>query len=613
MRNTNTIELLAKSYHATQDIQSKNRNTLKEELKEQYKTAKKQGVLQLHIVNKDTISFLRMHKPNKFGDDLTEIRPDFKYTNETKKALKVFTQGRVAHGFRNVFPIFDKNNIHIGAIEISFSSDRFEWYLNNISKIHTHFLINKNIFDVKAWERKDLVVKYKVSAENKNFMLSFLYFKEDQCIDRNILKKNHVKKEIALNMIHDKSFNVFAKDAEEVIVASFLPVKNMQNKTVAWIVTYKHSPILHSVFLVSFILQIVVFLLSLIIIFLLKEEILSKKKIQRQKEKAEIQTQKIEKKDKELQKQYDLFNEVLNSTNNILFITDFKNVLFSNEKFKNLLKIEKRKKYATQDGTFIMHCVYKENCPTAPTCKKNFNILDLFIVVDGFLHKELLQENESFVSLIKRTEEKNRIVSMMNSDCEAKAFTIDITPLKNAKECLVSLSDITEIKEDLVVVHKKAYIDGLTQVYNRNKFDELFEEEFKRSKRYKEPFALAIIDIDKFKNFNDTYGHLLGDEVLILMAQTLNASVRETDVFARWGGEEFVVLFKNTSLQAALEVSLKLKDKIEANEHKTAGRITASFGLTAYKDGDTQQSIFKRCDDALYLAKKNGRNRVESV
>ncbi|MEA3553943.1 MAG: GGDEF domain-containing protein, partial [Campylobacterota bacterium] len=155
------------------------------------------------------------------------------------------------------------------------------------------------------------------------------------------------------------------------------------------------------------------------------------------------------------------------------------------------------------------------------------------------------------------------------------------------------------------------YIDGLTQVYNRNKFDELFELEIKNTKRYKTPLCVAIIDIDKFKNFNDTYGHLIGDEVLITMAQTVKTHVRETDTFARWGGEEFVILLKNTNVKNAKIVSEHIKDRIEENNHKTAGKITASFGLTQYIENDTIESIFKRCDDALYIAKENGRNRVE--
>jgi diguanylate cyclase (GGDEF)-like protein len=167
------------------------------------------------------------------------------------------------------------------------------------------------------------------------------------------------------------------------------------------------------------------------------------------------------------------------------------------------------------------------------------------------------------------------------------------------------------MKEHQAKTEQKAYTDKLTKIYNRTKFDEILEEEIKNYKIDNTPFSIAIIDIDRFKDFNDNYGHLIGDEVLVTMANAVNENLRETDTFARWGGEEFVILFKNTSLNVAKTVSEKLKDLIKDTKHPVAGNITASFGVTEYVDGDTIESIFKRCDDALYLAKNNGRNRVE--
>ncbi|GGD44955.1 hypothetical protein GCM10012288_19110 [Malaciobacter pacificus] len=146
MRNTDAIKFLSESYTATEEQNNINREKLNTQLQEQYRIAKKQGVLQLQFVNRDNISFLRVHKPSKFGDDLTEIREDYKIANETKEPIRGFTQGRTAHGFRNTFPLFDKNNIHIGAMEISFSSAKYQIYLNNVSNMHSHFLVNNLTF-----------------------------------------------------------------------------------------------------------------------------------------------------------------------------------------------------------------------------------------------------------------------------------------------------------------------------------------------------------------------------------------------------------------------------------------------------------------------------------
>ncbi len=210
-----------------------------------------------------------------------------------------------------------------------------------------------------------------------------------------------------------------------------------------------------------------------------------------------------------------------------------------------------------------------------------------------------------------RTPEDERIVSILDRHLNPKSFKISISLTNTNEKFLITLSDITVMQEKQEITHKKAYLDGLTQVPNRNSFDELFVEELYRVKTEHKKLSMAIIDIDNFKIFNDTHGHLVGDEVLIMMAQDINKHVRKTDIFARWGGEEFVILFIDANIEIAKIISEKLKDNIQKLEHKTAGNITVSFGITQFKEGDTMDSIFQRCDEALYVAKENGRNRIE--
>ena len=302
--------------------------------------------------------------------------------------------------------------------------------------------------------------------------------------------------------------------------------------------------------------------------------------------------QKVLEKTKEIQKREQLFYEILNSTDNIMIITDFKDLKYSNDKFKKTLGTKNSKAF----NEFTNH-----------------NMLDMFIEAEGYLHRGLLDENSSFEELIEKTPEKDRIVLILNEKFETKAFNISISNLKENNDFLITLSDITTMREQHIKTEKKAYVDGLTQVYNRNKFNEVFEQEMKNMNRCNQPLSIAVVDIDKFKNFNDTYGHLIGDEVLITMARTVNDSIRETDLFARWGGEEFAILFRYTDARSAKTIADKLREKIQENEHPVAGKITASFGITEYKDEDNIESIFKRCDDALYRAKANGRNRVEII
>ena len=181
------------------------------------------------------------------------------------------------------------------------------------------------------------------------------------------------------------------------------------------------------------------------------------------------------------------------------------------------------------------------------------------------------------------------------------------------KSLLKMLQKIVTLIEAKEIISQRAYMDGLTGVANRNRFEEVFEKELTRSRRYKDVFSLAIVDIDNFKNFNDTFGHLIGDEVLISLAQNIQKNLRASDFFARWGGEEFIILFINTKLEDAFSSSENFRMAIEELQHPSAGKITASFGLTQYREGDTLDSMFHRADGALYKAKEHGRNCVESI
>ena len=161
-------------------------------------------------------------------------------------------------------------------------------------------------------------------------------------------------------------------------------------------------------------------------------------------------------------------------------------------------------------------------------------------------------------------------------------------------------------------IEKLSEIDHLTQVFNRKKIETILAKEIHRAKRYGTTFSVIMIDIDHFKHVNDTYGHQTGDEVLVGAASLLRQSIRLTDSVGRMGGEEFLVICSQTDLEASCEVAEKLRRSLSEKVFESAGFQTASFGVSDYRDGDTPASIVKRADDALYQAKKTGRNRVVS-
>ena len=167
-----------------------------------------------------------------------------------------------------------------------------------------------------------------------------------------------------------------------------------------------------------------------------------------------------------------------------------------------------------------------------------------------------------------------------------------------------------EIENKNITLEKLAITDKLTGIYNRTKLDELLDIEINRSKRFESLFGFCIIDIDFFKSINDTHGHLVGDKVLVGFAKLLENLIRKTDYLGRWGGEEFVVIVPRTDKESLLIFTEKLRETIESNEFDVVGNITASFGITLFNEKDDKNSVVKRADDALYKAKRDGRNRV---
>jgi diguanylate cyclase (GGDEF)-like protein len=161
-------------------------------------------------------------------------------------------------------------------------------------------------------------------------------------------------------------------------------------------------------------------------------------------------------------------------------------------------------------------------------------------------------------------------------------------------------------------LQQQAERDALTGLYNRRKFNALFANELLRCKRYGTPLSLIMVDIDRFKCVNDNFGHLVGDLVLVEVAQLLADRLREADTLSRWGGEEFMILAPHTELAQALMFAEQLRAVLEGNRFSSVGKLTCCLGVTQQGDNDTVDWMIHRADTALYHAKNNGRNRVEA-
>ena len=432
-------------------LKNREREKLYQLLLVKYKKFRTFSVRQLHFHLPNNNSFLRMHRPTKFGDNLSKARPTIKYVNETKKRIHGFEEGRIFNGFRFVYPLFDGTK-HIGSVEISFSALAFIQEIESNYKIKSNFLIDKSVVDEKVF-----------NYEKSNYVQSMFpayYFQKSVLdhINMDFSKIKITKEEI--ESIHNriqngKPFSRYDETLSQII--TFVPMKNPISKKV---------------------------------------------------------------------------------TAALVFRSDDASIAKENRHARFVLLIS-----STIIGLVLL-LIYKE------------------LKSRALLHQK-----------------------------------------------------IDERTKELLVVNKKleemAHVDSLTGAYNRRYFYEISKKLLSFTKREKKPLSIAMIDIDKFKDVNDTYGHDVGDEVLKVLVNEIKNNIRESDVFVRYGGEEFILLLPNTDLEHALVITQKLRTIIESCQKVDGLKFTISIGVAAFIDSkDNIESLVKKADEALYEAKNSGRNRV---
>jgi diguanylate cyclase len=196
------------------------------------------------------------------------------------------------------------------------------------------------------------------------------------------------------------------------------------------------------------------------------------------------------------------------------------------------------------------------------------------------------------------------------------AKEMEVSNQKLEERLNASKQEIDQLQENLEVVRTESLTDPLTQLANRKFFDTTIAQAIEDARAKNEPLSLLMTDIDHFKNFNDSFGHLTGDQVLRLVALSVKQNVKGQDTAARYGGEEFGIILPNTVLRSAITVAdhirraVMTKELMKRSTGEHLGRVTISIGVATWHKNDTVQSLIERTDTCLYAAKRHGRNRV---
>ena len=441
--NKEEILSLVKKANAQNDEDKKvSRQELYTMLLPLYKNLNTQGIKQLHFHLKNSVSFLRFHRPAKFGDSLEGVRYSINKVNRTFKPEHGFEEGRVFNGFRHVYPLIYKNKF-AGTVEISYSFNALRDEQMKLSTASHNFIMLKDIISEKVW--KSELTNY------TDCILSPLYLQEKSSLvqhtnsdftrdELDIINQN-ISLQAQKKLPSETEFILQTKLKDKNVLVVFIPVLNVENKQVAYFISYAYDEI--------------------------------------------------------------------------------------------ITHIEK---------TYIV---------------------ELYVAI--------------FTALV---------LSIL--------FVLYVLSQKRTARALELL----------------ATTDPLTRIANRNKLNIILEKSMHLSLRYKLPLSVIFFDIDYFKKINDEHGHDAGDTVLITIANLITHHTRSSDTFARWGGEEFIIVLPETEHDTAHILAEKFRKIIAEYKFLPNVNVTCSFGVTQLHEDDDESSLLKRVDNALYSAKEHGRNKV---
>ncbi len=549
---------LLQALQSTGETKNRIRQELYHTLYDKYRALQKYGFKQLHFHTPGNHSFLRMHAPSRYGDNLSTFRHTVVYVNDTHMKISGFEEGIASNGYRFVFPLYEEEH-YLGSVELSFSAFALSDFLKN-EFIDTRFIIAK-----RALIKPDS--DYVTSLIDSRFVTERSY--------NSALPSPLSGYSIALDPHHAQKFSIPARKENSIYIETFLPVKNpVTDTTDAYMIILSDGKFFEHI-QSGFWTKFAMFSAIVLLLFLRH---LRTRNFQERMQKQHRKLERINRK----------LKTILDTQESMIIITDGKEMVEANARVLEFLGYQ----------SFVQ------------MKRHHACICDFFLRHDDYFHLGRIPEERMWIEYLEKLPSDKRIVTMVGVDMEAKAFQVNVTPYDDNGSSIITFNDITDMLIRQKILQYKAQHDRLTDIYNRQKIDEVLERICGYSSRRKEEVGIILFDIDHFKSVNDTYGHDTGDKVLVAIATLIKRNIREEDIFGRWGGEEFILILRHTSLANTQKKANMLREKIASMTERDIPAVTASFGVTEVLPGESVQSLLKRIDIALYKAKHEGRNRV---
>lgn len=566
--NKDTLEILKRANSKKVEEQNLARADLFRHLSEPYSyLTTNLYVRQLHFHLPNNRSFLRFHYPQQYGDDLTPFRSTVVMTNKLKRPHFSFETGSVITGFRYVFPIIDSEGNHLGSVELSRPFEVLRKTLNEIDIRSDYQLLIRQeevmpkLFEevkrlytpmpfVKGWVIED--PRHELPDSTKPLKREYQGIFEILGTNKEFLKLLESSKNgsIAVSAMggYYKVAAIKLFDFNNSYAASLIAISLAQDIEDSEI-NFRRNLVAYTLLMTS---------IAVFAFLYIRETIRTR------------------------QKTYEL--ETITSTmGSGLYVMDDKGfITFVNDRATQILGFSKEEFLGSNaHDSFHRHTGEITDCPLYNAVNKGIT----YCQDDTFLRKD------------------GRLV-------DVHVCSQPLILSNNSIGAVIVFTDITDRKRMERELYKMSVTDSMTGLYNRRFMMEMLINNKNQADRHNTTFSILMLDIDKFKSINDTYGHETGDDVILKTAVTLKESIRTADIASRWGGEEFLIVLTNTDLEGAKVVAEKIRSQIETLKVEPLQRITVSVGVASYIKGESLKELIKRADNALYEAKASGRNCV---
>lgn len=514
--------------------------------------------IELHFHDSNCRSFLRFYSPYEFGDDLSKAREDIVFVKNNRKPIYGFITGKIFSGFRYTFPIVDTEQNFLGSVDISIP---YDFFLDIYSEIEPSTSFNIVL-------KKDRIYS-KISEKYKNYFIKSILgsdWLEIKDTVYNSLNSKSICQEIFkwknLNKFLGKSVPlgfVYINSLKDFYKVVILPLKNFNKEIEGYLLIVEKGDDIKGIH-IAYYKNLFIFTLLLCVTFILVIFL-----------NIEIRNVQLEK------GKVDLMISFMNVP---LYIVDkYGKINLINKKACELLGYSEGELLG-KNVHDVLHLSNDTSCVFCEGMEKNSDKFECEFVFKKKNGEELI----------------------------AEIFAKKLV-LKDETLCVVGFYDITQKKLAENMLYISSITDPLTGLYNRKYIKEVLNSEKEKADIYGDIFSVIMLDLDNFKNINDTRGHDAGDEVLKRLSVILKSNLRSSDIVGRWGGDEFIIIMKNTKLKEAVSIAENLRRKIE-DLNFDGIKITASMGVSVYKYKSQIKDIILQADYYLYVAKNKGKNLV---